>query len=118
MSGRLDAFIEGDFDDSEDNLDCGCKCDFCTGKTPSNKASHCMKAECSYSEWVGMPEFAQDNKEPFRQIIVSFEKEDDVKELGKKIEQLIPPKTKSLWFPAKIKNNSISMWIDDQSEHL
>ena len=30
-----------------------------------------------HSEWVGMPEFVQEKKEPYKELIVRFETEED-----------------------------------------
>ena len=55
-------------------------------------------------EWEGMPEFKQDDKMPHRQIIISFDSEDDVENFSKLLNQNITDKTKSLWYPKKEKN--------------
>jgi len=52
-------------------------------------------------EWVGMPEFVQDKKEPFAKIIVRFETEEDLKKFAELIDQKLTNKTKSIWFPFK-----------------
>ncbi len=49
--------------------------------------------------WNDMPEFVQENLEPVQQIIVSFEKDEDVQKFAELIGQKITPNTKSLWFP-------------------
>ena len=40
-----------------------------------------------YPEWVGMPEFVQEKKEPFKELIVRFETEEDYKDFQKAIGQ-------------------------------
>ena len=55
-------------------------------------------------EWEGMPEFKQDDKMPYRQIIISFENEGDVENFSTLLNQNITDKTKSLWYPKKEKN--------------
>ena len=55
-------------------------------------------------EWVGMPEFNQPDKMPYRQIIVSFDKESDVQDFANIMNENITQKTKSFWFPKKEKN--------------
>ena len=50
-------------------------------------------------EWKDMPEFIQEDKGPYRQIIVSFKNEEDIKKFSELIEQTITSKTKSIWFP-------------------
>ena len=54
-----------------------------------------------YPEWVGMPEFAQQKKEPFKEVIVRFETEDDYNEFQQLIGQKMTLKTKSIWHPFK-----------------
>ena len=55
-------------------------------------------------EWDGMPEFKQDDKMPYRQIIISFDNEDDIENFSTLLNQSITDKTKSLWYPKKEKN--------------
>ena len=55
-------------------------------------------------EWEGMPEFKQDDKMPLRQIIISFDSQDDIKNFSELLNQNITDKTKSLWYPKKEKN--------------
>ena len=54
-----------------------------------------------YPEWVGMPEFVQEKKEPYKELIVRFETEQDYQDFQKAIEQRLTFKTKSIWFPFK-----------------
>tara|TARA_R100001530_G_scaffold62612_1_gene45134 strand:- start:896 stop:1492 length:597 start_codon:yes stop_codon:yes gene_type:complete len=56
------------------------------------------------AEWEGMPEFNQEDKMPYRQIIVSFKNEDDIKSFANLMKQNITDKTKSLWHPKAEKN--------------
>ena len=55
-------------------------------------------------EWVGMPEFVQENKQPVQKIVVSFESQKDVDEFAKITGYKITNKTKSLWFPYREKD--------------
>lgn len=50
-------------------------------------------------EWHDMPEFVMNNKEPLKQLIVSFRSWEDYKEFSKLIEQNLTSKTQSVWFP-------------------
>lgn len=52
-------------------------------------------------EWQNMPEFLQEDKEPFQSIVVSFEKKEDLDAFAKLVNQKITYKTKSIWFPKK-----------------
>lgn len=54
-----------------------------------------------YPEWVGMPEFVQEKKEPFKELIVRFENESDYLEFQRLIGQNLTTKTKSIWHPFK-----------------
>ena len=54
-----------------------------------------------YPEWVGMPEFVQEKKEPFKTLIVRFETESDYKNFENLIGQKLTIKTKSIWHPFK-----------------
>ena len=52
-------------------------------------------------EWVGMPEFIQEKKEPYKKIIIRFENEADYVDFANIISQKLTPKTKSIWHPFK-----------------
>jgi hypothetical protein len=54
-----------------------------------------------FPEWVGMPEFVQEKKEPFKELIVRFETEADYLEFQRLIGQQLTVKTKSIWHPFK-----------------
>jgi hypothetical protein len=54
-----------------------------------------------YPEWVGMPEFVQQKKAPFKELIIRFETEEDYLDFQKRIEQKLTNKTKSIWHPFK-----------------
>lgn len=66
-------------------------------------------------EWKDMPEFIQENKQPIKQLIVSFKNFDDYKEFSKLIEQPLTPKTQSVWFPkAEIETYANKVYTDDE----
>lgn len=54
-----------------------------------------------YPEWVGMPEFNQQEKEPFKTLMVRFETEQDYLDFQQRIGQQLTNKTKSIWHPFK-----------------
>ena len=54
-----------------------------------------------YPEWVGMSEFVQEKKEPFKELIIRFETENDYLDFQQRIEQKLTNKTKSIWHPFK-----------------
>lgn len=65
-------------------------------------------------EWQDMPEFIQENQEPYQQIIVSFKNKEDLNKFSKLIEQKITCKTQSIWFPkVKIRRYSNKRYIDE-----
>jgi len=51
--------------------------------------------------WVGMPEFEQEKKEPYKTLIVRFDSESDYLDFQKLIGQKMTKKTKSVWHPFK-----------------
>jgi hypothetical protein len=66
------------------------------------------------SEWVGMPEFVQQKKEPYAKIIIRFENEKDLQDFATLIGQGLTKKTKSIWFPFKSHWGGIKkLWIDE-----
>jgi hypothetical protein len=49
--------------------------------------------------WRGMPEFEQEDLMPIKQVVVSFQKLEDINDFSKIVNQKITKKTKSIWFP-------------------
>ena len=74
-----------------------------------------IEREIIQKHWTDMPEFVQEKKTPFSQIIVRFESEDDLNEFAKIINQKLTPKTKSIWHPHKPHMRSIRMEWQDES---
>lgn len=67
--------------------------------------------------WQNMPDFKQEDCGAKRQIIVSFDNEEDVQKFAQLINQNITDKTKSIWFPPREKNNVKDLfWIQEDSE--
>lgn len=54
-----------------------------------------------FPEWVGMPEFVQESKKPFKEVIVRFETEEDYIDFQNRLGQTMTIKTKSIWHPFK-----------------
>lgn len=52
------------------------------------------------TEWVGMPEFHQEDTSPFQSIKIHFRNEEDRNDFEKLVNQKFTNKTKSAWFPA------------------
>jgi hypothetical protein len=63
-------------------------------------------------EWVGMPEFVQEKQEPYSQIIVRFNSEEDLQDFAKLIGQKLTNKTKSIWHPKYVKRIR-GRWVDE-----
>ena len=65
-------------------------------------------------EWIGMPEFIQEKKEPYAKIIFRFENENDLQDFAKMIGQKLTKKTKSSWHPFKPHKQAVKkQWIDE-----
>tara|TARA_R110002167_G_scaffold287766_1_gene492571 strand:- start:20 stop:250 length:231 start_codon:yes stop_codon:yes gene_type:complete len=70
--------------------------------------------EVAKSEWVGMPEFVQEKKEPFSKITIRFETEADLQAFAELIGQKLTPKTKSIWHPYKPHRSPVvRRWVDE-----
>ena len=65
-------------------------------------------------EWIGMPEFVQEDLDPIQQIIVSFATKEDIEEFAKLIDQKLTRKTQSVWYPkAEIFNAINYIWTNE-----
>jgi hypothetical protein len=65
--------------------------------------------------WQNMPEFNQQNKTATRQIIVSFDDEQAVREFARKLGIKLTAKTKSIWFPERQRNSVKELfWSSDE----
>lgn len=56
-------------------------------------------AEPWQDEWQGMPEYIQDDLEPFKSVTVHFANEEDMNKFSKLIGTKITEDTKGIWFP-------------------
>jgi len=66
------------------------------------------------NEWVGMPEFVQEEQKPYSQITIRIANADDLKEFSELIEQKLTDKTKSIWYPELTRGaNSKKRWCDE-----
>ena len=50
-------------------------------------------------EWVGMPEFVQEDLNAVQQVIINFATKDDVQAFAELIGQKLTSKTQSVWYP-------------------
>lgn len=65
-------------------------------------------------EWQDMPEFIQKDKQPIKQLIISFKNFDDYKKFAKLIDQPLTQKTQSVWFPkALIETYADKIYTDE-----
>ena len=66
-------------------------------------------------EWQNMPEYAHQDLEPIRTILIHFQKEEDVKAFEKLIDQKFGAATKYVWFP-KVERTHPShyRYVDDK----
>ena len=75
------------------------------------------KADESWKEeWKDMPEFVQEKKKPFAQMVIRFETQEALEEFAGLIGQKLTPKTKSIWHPYKPHHggpNSNKRWVDE-----
>jgi len=60
-------------------------------------------------EWQDMPEFKQETKNHYAEVIVKFEIKEDLETFAKLIDQNISEKTKSIWYP-KLQRGECSLW--------
>ena len=63
-----------------------------------------------------MPAYQQENKSAQRQIIVSFDNDEQVAEFAKLMNQSITKKTKSLWFKARERNSVVDLFWKSEDE--
>jgi hypothetical protein len=52
-----------------------------------------------YQEWQGMPEYTNENKQGFRDIVIHFKDAEAVEAFAQLVEQNITDATKYLWYP-------------------
>ena len=51
------------------------------------------------AHWVGMPEFENNDKKPYKTMMVHFRTKEDFEDFSTRIDQTITSKTKSIWHP-------------------
>lgn len=74
--------------------------------------------DAAFIEWKGMPEFNQSDKSAYRQILVSFDDEDAIKRFSDLLEVHIGKKTKSIWYPHRMKNKVSDLFYYDEEEDV
>jgi ParB-like chromosome segregation protein Spo0J len=68
------------------------------------------------AEWQGMPEFEQEAKSAFREIIVRFENNYDFEKFSKVIGQELTENTKSIWFPKQDQDQNNRDFVYDTNQ--
>lgn len=64
--------------------------------------------------WVGMPEFIQEDQQPFRSIVVHFANSADMAAFSELVEQRVGMRTQSIWYPeAEIQKMVDKRYNDD-----
>jgi len=64
--------------------------------------------------WVGMPEFNQEENPAYKKIIVSFRTKEDFDDFIKRMDQDMTVKTKSIWHPKLDRTaNHLMRWIEE-----
>lgn len=72
-----------------------------------------MQMSSESDEWLEMPEFVQNNKQPFAKIIFRFSSEQDLLEFSNLIGQKLTAKTKSAWYPELQRGlNTGKRWVN------
>jgi len=61
-------------------------------------------------EWLNMPEFINENKKPFKQILINFKSKEDMIIFSNLVNQKITVLTKSINFPIK-EDETISKYL-------
>ena len=65
-------------------------------------------------EWKDMPEFVQEDKTPFKKIVVNFRCQADMDTFLQLIGQKFTPKQSSLWYPAlEIRHRLTKVYVDE-----
>jgi hypothetical protein len=73
------------------------------GKPNKQQVTLFGEQEAWREEWVGMPEYEQENLLPNYSVKVNFATVDDLKRFAELIGQPLTTKTKSVWFPPQKK---------------
>jgi hypothetical protein len=70
-------------------------------------------------EWVGMPEFVNEEQHGCQKITLRFKTREDVEEFAKLINQKVSPTTKSLWYPKIDKKDLAStVYVNQSNERM
>lgn len=67
------------------------------------------------AEWVGMPEFIQEDLTPWKSITVHFASVGDMAAFSHLIEQRMSPNTRSVWYPEAAIGRMVTKRYADES---
>lgn len=88
-------------------------------ENPDNDLSQFLEGDDKISEhwedhWKGMPEFEQENKNPYKKLNVCFQTKEDFVKFRELMDQPMTEKTKTIWYPAfEREANSLFSWVED-----
>ena len=74
-----------------------------------------LEDESWKEHWEGMPQYEQEDLEPYRTLNIHFENEDDLNDFLKLINQRITPDTIGIWFPMNKRIMKIKKIFCDES---
>ena len=75
------------------------------------------KGEWWDDDWQDMPEFVQEDLNPWKTVYIHFANREDMLEFSKLIDQTITMETKSLWYPKLTITKYIDkMYVDEENE--
>ena len=66
-------------------------------------------------EWQGMPEFRQDDIEPWKDLIVHFRTRDDMLEFARLLDQKLTSDTRAVWYPEQLRQIRNNLFYVDES---
>jgi hypothetical protein len=76
--------------------------------------------EIGKKEWAaaGMPSFVATHAGPAKQLLINFRSEEDMLKFAEVLGQVLTPKTRSVWWPEKLRDeNGLKRWIsEDEAE--
>lgn len=66
-------------------------------------------------EWKGMPEYSNDERKPYKSVVVHFRTEEDYEKFAQLVDQNLTPKTKGIWFPKLAFDRKSKLRYSDES---
>jgi len=69
--------------------------------------------------WQDMPEFIQEEKDSYAKIIIRFDKEEDLYNFARLINQKLSKNTKSIWYPKLERGKNLKRrWESDIKDNI